>query len=270
MLKKDHILGLLDSRAEKFTPAELKNILCRKYGLPKKEAAARIHSLVAEGELSYADMHGRTVIEISCHRPVRVSARIFLVPADIPFAPGKGQIAVRLLHGVSFGTGQHPTTRMSLAGLDLLLGEKDFSRSFMAKESRVLDIGTGSGVLTIAAMKLGIARGIGLDIDPCAIAEARENARINGLADHMEISARPLEEIKPPFDLICANLRLPTLKSLQTQILRLAAPESGLLISGIHPEEVPIILKAYQHEHFRCITRQEEKNWVMLAFQKIS
>lgn len=266
MKYKAHVLRLLDSRAEKFTPAELKNILCRKYGLQKKETAALIRTMAAEGELSYADLHGRTVIDISYNRPVRISPRIFLIPADIPFVPGKGQTAVRLLHGVSFGTGQHPTTRMSLAGLDLLLEGKDISRSFISDKSRVLDIGTGSGVLAIAALKLGITRGIGLDIDPCAIAEARENARINGLSDRLEISARSLEEIKQPFDLICANLRLPTLKSLQTQILRLAAPESGLLISGIHPEEVPVILKVYRD--FRCIRQQEEKNWAMLAFAR--
>jgi len=256
------IIELVEGRAEKFTPAELTAVLSRSFGMKKKAAGDLIRSLVTKGCLAYADRHGRTVIDISFNRPVQVSPHIVLVPSDIPFTPEQGMTALRLLHGASFGDGHHPTTRISLQGIDYLLHEN----SMISGHGRVLDIGTGSGVLAIAALKLGMNKGIGLDIDPCAISEARENARLNGLENRLEISGSPLESIPDQsFALITANLRLPTLNQLFPQILRLSERNCGLVLSGIHCDEKSDLLNAYERQNFSCIWQKEEKDWAALA-----
>ncbi|MGE0084738.1 MAG: 50S ribosomal protein L11 methyltransferase [Desulfococcaceae bacterium] len=256
------ITEMVQSRAEKFTPGELTVLLSRSFDLGKKTAAELIRLLVTSGHLAYADRHGRTVIDISFNRPVQVSPRLVLVPAAVPFTPEPGIIAVHLLHGASFGDGHHPTTRMSLQGIDHLLHEN----CLISGKRRVLDIGTGSGVLAIAALKLGMNMGIGLDIDPCAISEARENARINGLENRLEISGSPLENFPDhSFGLITANLRLPTLNQIYPQILRLADHNCALLLSGIHGDETAHLLNAYAVQGFFCSLQKEEKGWAALA-----
>ena len=266
------IIELFENRAEKFTPAELTVLLCRSFDLGKKTAGEMIRSLVTKGHLAYTDRHGRTVIDISFNRPVQVSDHIVLVPADIPFTQKPGMTAVRLLHGASFGDGHHPTTRISLQGVDFLVQILQENRILSEqKENAVLDIGTGSGVLAIAAIRLGINKGIGIDIDPCAISEARENARINGLENRLQISGNSLENIPDQsFSLITANLRLPTLNQLFSQILRLAEPKCGLVLSGIHCDEISHLLNAYMQQGFSCIWQKEEKDWAAIAMLRNS
>lgn len=256
------VVELVENRAEKFTPVELTALLSRSFGLEKRSAGDLIRSLVTSGHLAYADRHGRTVIDISFNRAVQISPRLVLVPATVPFTPEPGISAVRLLHGASFGDGHHPTTRMCLRGVDFLLNQTRLHFG----QGRVLDIGTGSGVLAIAALKLGMNAGTGLDIDPCAISEARENARINALEDRLEVSETPLENLSSrSFDLIIANLRLPTLNHLYEQILRLAAHNCALLLSGIHGDEVSHLLNAYTRQDFSPVWQKEEKDWAALA-----
>jgi len=256
------IIELVEVRSEKFTPAELTAVLSRSFGMKKKAAGDLIRSLVSKGHLSYRDQHGRTIIDISFNRPVQVSPHIVLVPSDIPFTPEPGMTAVRLLHGASFGDGHHPTTRISLQGIDYLLHEN----SMIPGHGRVLDIGTGSGVLAIAALKLGMNTGIGLDIDPCAISEARENARLNGLENRLEISGGTLESLgDQSFALITANLRLPTLNQIFPQILRLSERNCGLVLSGIHCDEISYLLNAYERQNFSCLWQKEEKDWAALT-----
>ncbi len=261
------VIEMVKSRAEKFTPAELTALLSRSFGLEKRTAGDLIRFLVTSGHLAYADRHGRTVIDLSFNRPVQVSSRLVLVPATVPFTPEPGIYAVHLLHGASFGDGHHPTTRMSLQGIDHLLRDN----SLISGQGRMLDIGTGSGVLAIAALKLGMNKGTGLDIDPCAISEARENARINALENRLEVSDTPLENLPArSFDLIIANLRLPTLNQLYKQILRLAAHNCALLLSGIHGDEISFLLNAYTRQGFSCAWQKEEKDWAALAMLRRS
>lgn len=256
------VVEMVEKRAEKFTPAELTVLLSRSFNLEKRTAGDLLRSLVTSGHLAYEDRHGRTVIDISFNRPVQVSPRLVLIPPTIPFTPEPGVSAVRLLQGASFGDGHHPTTRMSLQGLDHLLHKN----CLISGQRRVLDIGTGSGVLAIAALKLGMNTGMGLDIDPCAISEAQENARLNGLENRLEISGSPLENLPDqPFGLIIANLRLPTLNLLYPQILRLADHNCALLLSGIHVDEISHLLNAYTREDFSRVWQKEEKGWAALA-----
>ncbi|MDM8539064.1 50S ribosomal protein L11 methyltransferase, partial [Desulfobacterales bacterium HSG17] len=202
------------------------------------------------------------------NRAVRVSKHFVLIPPDIAFNPDSNDVLIRLFHGASFGTGQHPTTRLSLQGIDILFSETAF-RNNCNNMSNLLDIGTGSGVLAIAAMKMGIKKGIGLDIDPCAISEARANAEINKFENRLQIGNMALEDLKEKFSLIIANLRFPTLKIIYSQVVSLADSKSAIVMSGIKDDELPKLIKLYSKKYFYCQWHRTEKNWGAALFIKI-
>jgi len=249
------------------TPADILKALSHPPVLPKTSVQDAIRELVESGALDYTAEHGRTFLEPSFDRPVRVSERIVLTPPDRDVPPGPGDIVVRLRPGAAFGVGRHPTTRLSLRGIEFALSRDGAARR--GAGSRVLDIGTGSGVLTIAAIKLGIENGVGLDIDPCAVAEACHNVRLNGLAGRIEISDRGLEGIDGAFSLVVANLRLPTLTRLAAAIAARTMPGGALVVSGVQRAEQAAVVAAYGRQRFECAWSVAEDRWVGLVLNKI-
>jgi ribosomal protein L11 methyltransferase len=249
------------------TPADILKALSHPSVFPKTSVQAAIRELVAAGALTYSAEHGRTFLEPSFDRPVRVSERIVLSPPDREVPQGPGDIVVRLRPGASFGVGRHPTTRLALRGIEFALRREAAARR--GAGSRVLDIGTGSGVLAIAAAKLGIENGVGLDIDPCAVAEASHNVRLNGLAGRVEISDRGLDSLEGVFSLVVANLRLPTLARLAAPIAALAMPGAALVVSGVQQEEQAAVEATYGRQRFECAWSVAEDRWVGLVLNKI-
>jgi ribosomal protein L11 methyltransferase len=261
---RQHVLSLVAGRRQ--TPADILKALSHPPVFPKTSVQAAIRELVAAGALTYTAEHGRTFLEPSFDRPVRVSERIVLSPPDHEVPQGPGDIVVRLRPGAAFGVGRHPTTRLALRGIEFALSREAAARR--SAGSRVLDIGTGSGVLAIAAVKLGIENGVGLDIDPCAVAEASHNVRLNGLAGHIEISDRGIEGLEGLFSLVVANLRLPTLARLAAAIAALTMPGAALVVSGVQQEEQAAAVAAYGRQRFECAWSVAEERWVGLVLNK--
>jgi ribosomal protein L11 methyltransferase len=259
------VLKLIAGRRQ--TPADILKALSHPPVFPKTSVQAAIRELVAAGALTYTAEHGRTFLEPSFDRPVRVSERIVLSPPDREVPQGPGDIVVRLRPGAAFGVGRHPTTRLALRGIEFALRRE--AAAPWRTGSRVLDIGTGSGVLAIAAVKLGIENGVGLDIDPCAVAEASHNVRLNGLAGRIEISDRGLEGLDGLFSLVVANLRLPTLARLAAPIAALAMPGAALVVSGVQQEEQAAVVAAYGRQRFECVWSVAEDRWVGLVLNKV-
>jgi ribosomal protein L11 methyltransferase len=135
-------------------------------------------------------------------------------------------------------------------------------------ETAVLDIGTGSGVLVIAAVKLGIQTGLGLDLDPCALWEAKANVHLNGLDDRIVISDCPAEDVQETFTLIAANLRPPTLLRLAPTIAGLAGPNGALVLSGIRAGEHHEVLSAFHGLNFEREWIEKEEEWAGLMLKK--
>lgn len=230
----------------------------------RKAVQAAIRDLVAAGELVYAHEHGRTFLEPSFDRAVRVTRRIVLAPPGRAVSPESDDVLIQILPGASFGAGRHPTTRLALAAIEAVLS---LPASPPVAGGAVLDIGTGTGVLAIAAVKLGLSRGVGLDVDPCAVAEARENVRLNGLEGRIEIADRPVAEVDRRFALVSANLRLPTLVRLAATIETLTESGATVVVSGIRTEECGELLSAYR-PGFECVWRAEEFEWAGVALRK--
>ena len=234
----------------------------------RRAVRSAVKELVDQRELMYVSDFGHTFIEASIHKPIRITSTIVLKPRECTAEQNAGDIVVNLCYGTSFGSGRHPTTRLCLKGLEYL--QRNESGTWRGEKTRALDIGTGSGVLIITALKMGIASGVGIDIDPCAISEARGNVADNGLSERITISSKPFETVEEAFNLILANLRLPTLKSFLPQMVDQIKPGGSMLLSGIKSEELDSFIK---QSHRFGLNREwvgEERGWAAIVFYKES
>jgi len=259
-----HICAFVSARRR--TPADILNRLSQDLSVSRGSVQAAIRGLVAGGELAYTHEHGRTFLEPSFDRAVRVGRRIVLAPPNRPVFSEAEELVIRIRPGVSFGAGRHPTTRLALRAIEAAVNRLKKAGDITA--GSVLDIGTGSGVLAIAAVKFGFSGAIGLDIDPCALAEARENVRLNGLEGRIDISDRAVESIAQRFTLVAANLRPPTLAQLASEIELLTEVHGALVVSGIRTEERSEIEAEYGKRGFLCVWSAEEYDWVGTAMRK--
>jgi ribosomal protein L11 methyltransferase len=261
------ILEMVTGSPERLTPLELKRRVgqaCQPRDRGRIESA--IKRLVEQKELAYTYQFGHSFLEPSFEKPVRVTNAMVLKPPACDYDALPDDVVLTIKAGAAFGTGCHPTTRLSLMGLEKVF--TDYPTRANHQDQRVLDIGTGSGVLAIAALKRGLDRGIGLDIDPCARFEAAENAALNGLSKRLEISDRSLDTLEGRFFLITANLRLPTLKAYFNQMARLIVADGFLVVSGITSNEIMILKDLVEIHTLRVCWEGEELGWGALVLRQ--
>jgi ribosomal protein L11 methyltransferase len=175
-------------------------------------------------------------------------------------------VVINLAQGASFGTGQHPTTRLAVKGIDYAF--KECGHFKKNNKTYLLDIGTGSGILVITAVLMGIKRGTGIDIDPCSIAEAKENIKINGLKHRIDICNRAFEKIDRVFSMVTANLRYPTIKRLLPYMYETVCKNGFVVLSGIKTSEIEDLLNVYKEKGFLCRWKEVEQDWVGVVFEK--
>jgi ribosomal protein L11 methyltransferase len=192
--------------------------------------------------------------------PFRVGRRILIVPPwKRASEPGRTTIVVQPAQ--AFGTGHHPTTAGALRALESIV-------SAHAPKS-VLDAGTGSGILAIAAALLGqrTAEMIAIDIDPTALENARANARLNGVEKSIRFSPVPLASIHRHFDLIVANILSGTLIELAPHLKRIVAPGGRLILGGFLADEADEVL-SYYRSPLRCLSRKTHRGWTTLVMAR--
>jgi len=193
------------------------------------------------------------------YEPLRFGGRTWVVPWNRE-APEEAQAAdaavVRLDPGLAFGSGTHPTTALCLRWLDGLAGEG-------ALQGRtVLDFGCGSGILALAALKLGAARAIGIDNDPQALAATRDNAERNGLADRIAVYA-PQEAPAEACAVVVANILASALDALADLLAERTAPGGRIALSGILDGQEDELLRRYR-QWFDHLQVAREGDWIRI------
>ena len=219
----------------------------------------QVSALVQEGVLCYTYHYGRSFIECAYDRPRFISNHVVLKPPRCAYSASPGTHIVSLERGAAFGGGEHPTTRLCIHLMDEQFHLPSWRRRLAFCHG--LDIGTGSGVLAIVAAKMGVASVHGLDTDPCAVYEARVNVGLNKLTQKIQISGDRVETISGSFDVVFANLRLPTLIGLTTVLKGRLRPTCAAFLSGVKDDEMQAVIDAYAPMGFFPRQKCCEKGW---------
>lgn len=197
--------------------------------------------------------------EWKAHFPVlRVGRRLVIRPTWRRHHREPDDVVLALDPGMAFGTGLHPTTRLCLAAIE------DLADRGLVTGVQVLDVGCGSGILAIAALKLGASRAVGLDTDPIAIEATTANARRNALARRIEARQGSLPSGVGPFDVVLANLIAGLLVMLAAELHAELRPGGTLLASGIFIDREADVVEAFEAADLRIAGRHAEGEWVAL------
>ncbi|WP_300273364.1 50S ribosomal protein L11 methyltransferase [Halomonas sp.] len=192
-------------------------------------------------------------------QPLQMGQRLWIVPSwHAP--PEPGAVNLHLDPGLAFGTGTHPTTALCLAWLDGL------AVSEALDGQAVLDVGTGSGILAIAALRLGAARAVGTDIDPQALTASRDNAERNEVAEAALRLCYPEQlDDAEAFPIVVANILAGPLVELAPMIAGHVAPGGRLALSGILEAQAEAVLEAYREQGLVMDEPACREGWVRLT-----
>lgn len=176
---------------------------------------------------------------------LHITERLTVRPVWEPYAPAEGEIVIDIEPGMSFGTGIHPTTQSCMRFLQRLAEEGTLDRS-------VVDMGCGSGILAIAARKLGFKSVAGYDYDPSAVRTAAENAKANSLEIPFQ-EGDALSAVLPPGDIFVANILAPVLLQAAPAVCKAvsAHPHHALVLSGVLDNQYEAVKAVYTAQGFR-------------------
>ncbi len=190
--------------------------------------------------------------------PIEVTKDIVIKPSWKEYK-GEAKIIIEIDPKMSFGTGHHETTRMMVQLLDRLL----------KTGASVLDVGTGTGVLAIAAVKLGASSCIAIDTDDWSIENARENIERNGAAGKIELIGGEIGSVRETeFDIITANLNRNTLLYIKSELYVRCAADGILMLAGILTLDEKDVVAAYEQAGFKKVDAIRESEWSAVVLRK--
>jgi ribosomal protein L11 methyltransferase len=205
--------------------------------------------------------------------PIEIGSTLLIKPSWSKRRPKLGQATIILDPGLSFGTGQHPTTAFCLRELVKRRGRD--TAPYLGGKSRAkqsfLDIGTGSGILAIAAARLGYAPVDAFDFDPEAVRVASVNARRNRVSEKIHFSEQDVTKLSrtgPKYSVIGANLISNLLISARDRILARLAPGGVVVVAGIMNTEFHTVQRAYENAGLRLVASQVKKDWRSGSFAR--
>lgn len=206
------------------------------------------------------------------YKPILIGKRLVIVPAWME-SPDPNRVAIKIDPGMAFGTGTHPTTQLCL---ELMEPFFDHGPSTIDNHpSSVIDVGCGSGILSIAALKLGAEQALGVDIDAGSVKNARENADMNKVGDEFILGMGSVDEIrngqfafgKAP--LVLANILAPVIVRLfDAGLADLIEANGAIILSGILQEQEERVVEAAQAQGLQMIERRQIGDWVALTMSQ--
>ena len=195
-------------------------------------------------------------------KPTRASEHIVICPSWEDYALKKDEILIHLDPGSAFGTGTHATTQLCIQAIEKYVKDGDF----------VADIGTGSGILAIAAVKCGASHAVGIDNDPLVIDVAIDNAQVNNVLSKIEFEHKTADELlknhSSEFDFVAANILHNVLAEIMEDLKGLMKSGAYMVLSGILDEKKQVVYDAIE-KHGLCIVETlKQENWIAIVVKK--
>lgn len=194
------------------------------------------------------------------YKPVKITERITITPTWEEYEPEEeDELLIELDPGMAFGTGTHPTTVLCIKALE----------KYQAKEARVLDVGTGTGVLSIASAKLGAKEVLAVDLDEVAVQSARLNSKLNKVHQSVKVKQNNLaDNIEGPFQVIVANLLAEIVIRLSDKAFDLLEDSGYFITSGIIKNKKAEVEAKLESSGFQVLEVLEQEDWVAIVASK--
>lgn len=185
-----------------------------------------------------------------------VSDKIAIVPSWLEYKPKEDEITITLDPGCAFGTGTHQTTQLCMKALE----------KYLKKDDTVADIGTGSGILAICAMKLGAKSAYGCDNDETVIDVCRKNADINKVKCVFELNTA--DKLNKQYDFVCANILHNVLAEIMGDLKNIMKPAAKIVLSGILDEKKQIVIDAVKKYELTIVEIMQQDQWIAVVAEK--
>ena len=195
------------------------------------------------------------------YKPVKIGEKIVICPAWEKYTPAEGELVIRMDPGMAFGTGTHETTRLVIRLLE----------KYTKAGQRMLDVGTGTGILAICASRLGADLCRAYDIDPTAVRVARENIKDSGLTNVTCDQSDLLKQVSLEggrYDLVCANIVADIIIRMTPDVGAYMKDDAVLLASGIIAERCDDVVACFEANGFRVVEKLTDNDWCGLAVMK--
>jgi ribosomal protein L11 methyltransferase len=220
------------------------------------------------------------------YKPILIGQRLVIVPAWMD-SPDPNRIPIKIDPGMAFGTGTHPTTQLCLELMERFFDDEPLTidrdpspiihspSSTVHGPRSIIDVGCGSGILSIAAIKLGAKQALGVDIDAGSVKNARENADANGVGDEFILAVGSVDEIKKgqfgfnSAPLVLANILAPVIIRLfEARLADLIEENGAIILSGILQDQEERVVEAGQAKGLRRNERRQMGDWVAFTMSR--
>ncbi len=194
------------------------------------------------------------------YKPVKISDKVTIIPTWERYEPAAEEVVLELDPGMAFGTGTHPTTAQSIRAIEQYINEQDV----------VLDVGCGSGVLSIASGLLGASKVHAFDLDDVAVNSTKINAELNGLQELITVKQNNLlKSVDMKADMIVANILADIIVQFTDDAWNNLKPDGVFITSGIIKEKHLAVQEALEEAGFRILEVNEMEDWISIAAKKI-
>ncbi len=190
-------------------------------------------------------------------KPTKASDHVIICPSWEECERKKDEVIITLDPGSAFGTGTHATTQLCIQAIE----------KYVKTGYEVADIGTGSGILAITAIKFGASHAVAIDNDPLVIDVAQDNAQVNGVFNKIDFSCSTADMLTEQFDFVCANILHNVLADIMGDLKAIMKPNGYMVLSGILDEKKPVVVEAINKHGLKTVETMHQDQWVAIVVQ---